>query len=65
MASMIEQARVPCVAEWRWGTLHTAVDAFAGVLPTLSTYVDANLLKNARRGSGSSTRFRGALHSTA
>ena len=48
IAEMIEQFRVPSIAEWRWGTLHTVVDALAGVLPTLSTHFDAHLFKNAR-----------------
>ena len=42
IAEMIEQVRVPSIAEWRWSTSHTAVDALAGVLPTLSTHFDAN-----------------------
>ena len=62
-AEMIEQVRVPSIAEWRWGTLHSAVDALAGVSPTLSTHFGANLIKNAvplqLPGAW------GALHSTA
>ena len=42
-AGMIEQVRVPSIAEWRWGTLHTAVDALAGVLPTLSTHISTRI----------------------
>ena len=42
-AEMIEQVRVPSIAEWCWGTLHTAVDAFAGVLPTLSTHISTRI----------------------
>ena len=64
IAEMIEQVRVPSIAEWRWGTLHTAVDALAGVLPTLSTHFDANSFKNAR-DPVTITRCKSALHSTA
>ena len=63
IAEMIEQVRVPSIAEWRWGTLHTAADALAGVLPTLSTHLDANLFKNAR-DRVTITRCKSALHST-
>ena len=59
IAEMIEQVRVPSIAEWRWGTLHAAVDAFAGVLPTLSTF-----FKNAR-DPVTIARCKSALHSTA
>ena len=37
---MIEQVRVPSIAEWPWCTLHTAVVAFAGVLPTFSAHFE-------------------------
>ena len=50
IAEMIEQVRVPSIAEWRWGTLHTDGDALAGVLPTLSTHFDADFSKK-RQGS--------------
>ena len=63
-AEMIEQVRVPSIAEWLWGTLHTAVDAFAGVLPTLSTHFDANLFKNAR-DPVTITRCKSALQASA
>ena len=64
IAEMIEQVRVPSTAELRWGTLHTAGDALAGVLLTLSTHFDANLFKNTR-GPVTITRCKSALHSTA
>ena len=63
-AEMIEQVRVPSIAEWREGSLHTAVDALAGVLPTLSTHFDAKLFKNVR-DPVTITRCKSALHSTA
>ena len=31
IAEMIEQIRVPPIAEWRWSTMHTAGGALAGV----------------------------------
>ena len=48
IAEMIEPFRVPSIAERRWGTLFSAVDALAGVLRTSSTHFDAKLFKNAR-----------------
>ena len=50
IAEMIEQVRVPSIAEWRWSTLHTAGDALAGVLPTLWTHFDADFFQE-RQGS--------------
>ena len=48
IAAAIDAIRVPSVAEWRWGTLWTAVCNLKPIVHTLGMYFDATLFKTSK-----------------
>lgn len=51
-ASVLESARFPNFAEWRWGTLLKCCDALSGILDTLREHFDAQLFHESRDRTG-------------
>lgn len=46
--AMIQAVSLPSIAEWRWGTLHSACQELSKVLGTLRVHFDVSLFGNAR-----------------
>lgn len=54
-ADLIEQARLPTFAAWRWGTLRLCCDRLAPILASLRATFDATLFKDSRDRKGIAT----------
>lgn len=61
-ADLVEQARLPNFAAWRWGTLRLCCDALAPILASLRESFDPTLFKDSRDRTGIATML-GALKS--
>lgn len=48
IAELIDSVRVPSIAEWRWGTLWSAVEALGPVVETLGHYFDVRLFSSSK-----------------
>ena len=48
ISEMLDAVRVPSIAEWRWGTLNSAMKSLSLVLGTLRQHYDPSLFKNSK-----------------